>query len=107
MMHGTRYIACPVTSSLPNLKDDHIWKYYYLIYSVHAVLKHLLTFLPRCCHIAREWCVTIGVPTSVKMAGKKEQHVDPWTAEAAEGETSIDYNKLIGQLPTCHDHTSL
>jgi len=32
------------------------------------------------------------------MAGKKEQHVDPWTAEAAEGESSIDYNKLIGKL---------
>jgi len=30
------------------------------------------------------------------MAGKKEQRVDPWTAEAAEGESSIDYNKLIG-----------
>jgi len=25
----------------------------------------------------------------------KEQHVDPWTAEAAEGEAKIDYDKLI------------
>ena len=25
----------------------------------------------------------------------KEQHVDPWTAVAAEGENTIDYDKLI------------
>jgi len=25
----------------------------------------------------------------------KEQHVDPWTAVAAEGEAKIDYDKLI------------
>ena len=28
----------------------------------------------------------------------KEQHVDPWTAMAAEGETKIDYDKLISTL---------
>ena len=30
------------------------------------------------------------------MAAKKEQHVDPWHAEAAEGEDKINYDKLIG-----------
>ena len=30
------------------------------------------------------------------MATKKEQQVTPWHAEAAEGEDTIDYNKLIG-----------
>lgn len=28
----------------------------------------------------------------------KEQHVDPWTAVAAEGENKIDYDKLISAL---------
>lgn len=28
---------------------------------------------------------------------KKEQHVDPWHAEAAEGEDTIDYDKLISK----------
>ena len=31
------------------------------------------------------------------MTTKKEQQVDPWHAEAAEGEDKIDYNKLIGK----------
>ena len=28
----------------------------------------------------------------------REQHVDPWTAVAAEGENTIDYDKLISVL---------
>lgn len=31
------------------------------------------------------------------METKKEQHVDPWHAEAAEGEDKIDYKKLISK----------
>lgn len=31
------------------------------------------------------------------METKKEQHVDPWHAEAAEGEDTIDYDKLISK----------
>jgi len=65
---------------------------------MHLILKHFSItsqFHGTNC-IVREWCVTGYWSTYVKMAGKKEQHVDPWTAEAAEGESSIDYNKLIG-----------
>ena len=35
--------------------------------------------------------------TDVRMTAKKEQHVDPWHAEAAEGEDTIDYDKLISK----------
>ena len=28
----------------------------------------------------------------------KEQKVDPWTVQAAEGEATIDYDKLIGTI---------
>ena len=31
------------------------------------------------------------------LARPKEQIVDPWRAVAAEGQTSIDYDKLIGK----------
>lgn len=31
------------------------------------------------------------------METKKEQHVDPWHAEAAEGEDTINYDKLISK----------
>ena len=36
----------------------------------------------------------------------KEQIVDPWQAVAAEGETSIDYDKLIGMIQ-CAVHDSM
>ena len=39
---------------------------------------------------------------------KKEQHVDPWHAEAAEGEDTIDYDKLIskcGDLEAFYSYT--
>jgi len=32
-----------------------------------------------------------------EQARPKEQIVDPWRAVAAEGQTSIDYDKLIGK----------
>lgn len=34
----------------------------------------------------------------------KEQHVDPWTAVAAEGENKIDYDKLISAFFDVYDH---
>ena len=36
------------------------------------------------------------------MTTKKEQHVDPWHAEAAEGEDKIDYDKLISKKEILH-----
>jgi len=32
-----------------------------------------------------------------EQAGPKDQIVDPWRAVAADGQTSIDYDKLIGK----------
>lgn len=34
----------------------------------------------------------------------KEQHVDPWTAVAAEGENTIDYDKLISAFLYVWEH---
>lgn len=34
--------------------------------------------------------------TQHEEASGKEQKVDPWTVQAAEGEATIDYDKLIG-----------
>ena len=34
--------------------------------------------------------------TQHEEASSKEQKVDPWTVHAAEGEATIDYDKLIG-----------
>ena len=35
-----------------------------------------------------------------EQARPKEQIVDPWRAVAAEGQTSIDYDKLVGKAVT-------
>ena len=42
------------------------------------------------------WGVGRSAVTS-QMETKKEQQVDPWHAEAAEGEDTIDYDKLISK----------
>ena len=41
------------------------------------------------------------------MATKKEQHVDPWHVEAAEGEEKIDYDKLISEHETLETATRI
>ena len=35
---------------------------------------------------------------AAESAEPKEQIVDPWTAQAGEGEKKINYDKLIGKL---------
>jgi len=42
-----------------------------------------------------------------EQARPKEQIVDPWRAVAAEGQTSIDYDKLIGETVDGTTHITL
>ena len=49
---------------------------------------------------------TTDLETAEAQERPKEQIVDPWQAVAAEGETSIDYDKLIGMIQ-CAVHDSI
>ena len=49
---------------------------------------------------------TTDLETAEAQERPKEQIVDPWQAVAAEGETSIDYDKLIGMIQ-CAVHDSM
>ena len=46
---------------------------------------------------------TTDFETTEAQERPKEQIVDPWQAVAAEGETSIDYDKLIGMIQCAVD----
>ena len=49
---------------------------------------------------------TTDLETAEAQERPKEQIVDPWQAVAAEGETSINYDKLIGMIQ-CAVHDSI